>query len=194
MKKLLSIALAFTFTFNVYAATAVSELEKSMDDYQYALTVEWDQKDQKFYDAQTQAFFSKMGSLIQEKGLKQEEIISLAEKKIANKQAVEALKLKLNLLGNVKDTTELAAVLKDVSKDMYAQGAAWNGDAVIIGGIVVLVVAIVGYAIWFSANHVCVQYSERWECDSYTNCTSYNYCYTDTRCGWEDYCVRYEKK
>jgi hypothetical protein len=197
MKKLLSIVLALSFTVNVFAATATQELEKSLDNYQYAMTVEWDQKDQKFYDAKTQEFFAQMGSLIKEKGLKQEEIIALAEKKIANKQTVEAIKLKLNLIGNVKTTSELASVLKDVSKDMYSKGAAWNGDAVLVSGVVVLIVAVVGYAIWFGNTHKCVAWDERWECDTYTDCyDDYPYgttCYEDTSCGWETYCTRYEK-
>lgn len=198
MKKLLSVVLAFTFTFNVFAAsTATQELEKSLDNYQYAMTVEWDQKDQKFSDAQTEKFLADMGKLIKEKGLKQEEILALAEKKIANKQTVEAMKVKLALIGSVRNSSELASVLKDVSKDMYSQGASWNGDVVMTAGLVVLVVAVVGYAIWFSANHRCVEYSERWECDTYRDC-GYDYygsiCYSDTTCQWVDYCTRYEKK
>ncbi len=198
MKKLLSIVLALTFTCNVFAAsTATQELEKSLDNYQYAMQVEWDQKDQKFADAQTEKFLAEMGKLIKEKGLKQEEIMAIAEKKIANKQTVEAMKLKLALAGNVRNSAELAAVLKDVSKDMYSRGASWNGDVLLSAGLVVLVVAVVGYAIWFSANHECVEWSERWECDTYTDCGTDYYgsiCYTDTSCRWDDYCTRYEKK
>lgn len=195
MKKLMSLVLALSFSMNVFASAATSELEKSIDSYQYAMTVEWDQKDQKFADAQTQAFFAEMGKLISEKGLTQEEIISLAEKKIANKQTVEAIKLKLSLVGSVKNSAELNSVLKDISKDMYSKGASWNGDAVLIGGVVVLVVALVGYAVWFGATHECVAWDQRWECSSSSNCDSYgNYCYSDSSCGWEDYCTRYVKK
>lgn len=194
MKKLMSIVLALTFSLNVFASAATQELEKSLDDYQYAMTVEWDQKDQKFADAQTTAFFEKMGKLITDKGLKQEEIIALAEKKIANKQTVEAIKLKLNLIGNVKNSSELNSVLKDISKDMYSKGASWNGDVVLIGGVVVLVVALVGYAVWFGSTHECVAYDQRWECNSYDHCDGYGYCYSDSSCGWEDYCTQYVKK
>ena len=198
MKKLLSIVLAFTFTFNVFAASTASQaLEKSLDNYQYAMTVEWDQKDQKFSDAQTEKFLAEMGRLIKEQGLKQEEILALAEKKIANKQTIEAMKLKLALIGDVKNSSELASVLKEVSKDMYSRGASWNGDVVLTAGLVVLVVAVVGYAVWFSATHECVAWSERWECDTYRDC-GYDYygsiCYTDTTCRWVDYCTRYQKK
>lgn len=194
MKKFISFILAFSFSFNVFASAATAELEKSIDEYQYALTVDWDQKDQEAYDAHTQAFFAKMGALIKEQGLTQQDVIALAEKKISNKEALKSLQVKLALAGEAKNSAELMNILKDVQKDMYAQGASWNGSTVITVGIVVLVVAVVGYAIWFSANHRCVEYAERWECNSYSNCTTYNYCYTDTVCGWDDYCVRYEKK
>lgn len=51
--KLTALLLTFCFSLNVMASTGtVQELERHLDEYQYALTVEWDQKDQSFYQTQ----------------------------------------------------------------------------------------------------------------------------------------------
>ena len=194
MKKLLSFLLVLCFSANVMAGSSAG-LERAMDDYQYALTVEWDQKDQKVYQAKTDAFFAEMAKLISQEGLSQAEVLAIAEKKMQNKAQLEALKLKLSLAGKASNSAELAKILQDSVKGMYAQGASWNGDALLPIGIGLLVAAIVGYAIWFHATHECVATDERWECSSYTECNTYgDYCWSDESCGWETYCTQYVKK
>ena len=189
--KLLSLVLSLLMTFNVLAASGTAqELERAFDDYQYAVTVEWDQKDQTVYEAETQAFFERMGVLMSEEGVGKEQILALAEKKMGNKQSLEALKLKLSLIGEVKSSEELARVLRDHSKEFYGQGASWSPSAVeILGGVAA--VLLIGYLIWFNANHVCVAYNQVWECDSYSNSSG---SHTSTSCGWYNRCSRYAKK
>ena len=76
--RFVSLLVAFCFSLNVMASTGtIQELEKHMDDYQYALSVEWDQQDQAFYDAQTKVFFAKMATLISEGGLSQAEVVKM---------------------------------------------------------------------------------------------------------------------
>jgi hypothetical protein len=194
MKKLLSFLLVLCFSVNVMAGSTAG-LERAMDEYQFSLTVEWDQKDQKVYQAKTDAFFAEMAKIISQEGLKQEEILAVAEKKMKNKAQLEALKLKLALAGKASSNAELAKVLQDSVKDMYQSGASWNGEAVlpILGGLALA--ALIGYAIWFSATHECVAYDSRWECHAYDHCDAYGeYCYSDSSCGWEDYCTQYVKK
>ena len=194
MKKLLSLLLVLCFSTNVMAGSTIG-LERAMDEYQFALTVEWDQKDQKFYQAKTDAFFAEMAKLIAKDGLSQEEILSVASKKMSNKTQFEALKLKLSLVGKAPSSSELASVLQSSVKDMYQSGASWNGDAVlpVLGGL--LVAALIGYTIWFHATHECVAFDQRYECDSYTECDSFgDYCYTEESCGYNSYCTEYVKK
>jgi hypothetical protein len=196
MKKLFSFLLVLCFSVNVMAGSTAG-LERALDEYQFALTVEWDQKDQAVYQAKTDAFFKEMAKLIAQDGLSKEEILSVAEKKMTNKAQLEALKLKLALAGSVSNSEQLAGVLQESVKGMYSQGASWNGDAVlpILGGLALA--ALIGYAVWFSATHECVAWDERWECNAYTDCYDDYYgtsCYEDTSCGWETYCTRYEKK
>lgn len=193
MKKLFSFLLVLCFSANLMAASTAN-LERAMDDYQFALTVDWDQKDQAVYQAKTDAFFAELAKLIAEEGLSKEEILAVAEKKMANKAQLEALKLKLALAGNVSSSQELGKVLQESVKGMYSQGASWNGVAVlpILGGLALA--AIIGYAIWFSATHECVAWEDRWECSSSSYCDDYGYCSSHDSCGWEPYCTQYVKK
>lgn len=187
--KFISFILLLCFSMNVLASTGtVQELERQIDEYQYAMTVEWDQKDPAFQKAQTEAFVEKLNLLVKKQGLEKEELEKLVDKKIVNKQALAALKLKLSVLSSASSSKELASLLSEHSKDLYIQGASWNGDATTVLSVVAVVV-IVGYLVWFSATHKCIAYEERWECNtSHTGSSSHS------SCGWETYCSAWAKK
>ena len=205
--KFVSLLVAFCFSLNVMASTGtIQELERSIDEYQYALTVDWDQKDEKFYEERTQIFFNQMAKLI-EAGLSQKEIQTLVEKRVNNNKAVEALKLKLSLTAKNVSSEELAKVVKEATKDLYAQGASWNGYMVfpwIAGGIVI---ALLAYGAWWDANHECVAYENQYVCNTYNTCngqvyygptyygsTTCTFPQSYTTCGYADICTEYAKK
>lgn len=210
--RIVSLLVAFCFSLNVMASTGtVQELERAMDDYHYSLSVEWDQKDQKFYDAQTKAFFAKLEKLIKEDGMSQSEIMNLVEKKANNKAVVDALKLKLTLLSKGASAEEMAAIVRESAKDMYSQGASWNGSVVVPVVIGLLVAAVIGYSIWWDATHECVAWESQYVCNTYNDCYygggyydpyygggyyGGSYCYgpSYTTCGYADVCVEYAKK
>jgi hypothetical protein len=201
--RFISLFVAFCFSLNVMASTGtVQELERQLDDYHYSLSVEWDQEDQKFYETRTNEFFAKLKKLIMEEGLSQDQIMTLVEKKVHNKKVVEALKLKLGLMAGKSSPEELAKIIQDSSKDLYSQGASWNGQVVITVAIGLLVAAVVGYAIWWDANHECVAYESQYVCNTFSNC---NYgggyygggCYGGgyyTTCGNTDVCTQYARR
>ncbi len=197
---------------NVMAGTAGAlKLERSLDDYQFAMTVEWDQKDVKFKDAKTKEFYTALEKIIKEDGVTQLEIMGLMEKKLLNHQALEALRLKLALLGNAASPEALAKSLEASSKDMYSQGASWNGEIVIPLAIGVIVVAVIAYKWWWEKNHVCAEWQlvddcvdTYWDdqtCTTHTDSDGYDYETCDsywheeytTTCGPMNHCVRYEK-
>ena len=207
--RFVSLLVAFCFSLNVMASTGtIQELERAMDDYTYALSVEWDQKDQAFYEAQTKAFFDKMSKMISEDGLSKEEVMKLIELKTKNKASLEALKLKLSVLAKGASTEELVKIVKDASKDLYDQGASWNGSVIIPVAIGIVVVGALAYSIWWSATHECVAYSNQYVCNTYNDCHYYGggyysgyygggyACYggSYTTCGYVDVCTQYAKK
>jgi hypothetical protein len=210
--RFISLLIAFCFTFNVMAASGtVTEFERALDDFHYSLSVEWDQKDQAFYDAKTKEFFSKMESMIKNEGLSQEQVLTVVTKKVNNPKMVEALKLKASLMGKAASTEELAKMIKDSTDEMYAQGASWNGSAIVPVAIGVLVVAAIGYAVWWGATHKCVRYEQQYVCNTYNDCYysggyydpyygggyyGGSYCYGGgyTTCGYQNVCAEYDKK
>lgn len=215
--RFVSLLIAFCFSFNVMAASGtIQELERQMDEYQYVLSVEWDQQDQAFFEAQTAQFFSKLGKLIKDDGLSKEEIMKLVEMKTKNKTALEALKLKVSLLAKDASVEELAGIVRESAKDLYSQGASWNGQVVFSVAIGLVLVGLVAYSVWWSATHECVAYENQWVCNTYDSCYytggsisgSYHYdvwgnwvspgytCYgpSQTRCGYADVCTQYAKK
>lgn len=178
MKKMLSAILLLCLTANVFAT---SHLEAVMDDFQYAMAVEWDQKDIKFQAAQTK----KLIAGLEASGASTEELLALVEKKVPNKKMVEAIKLKLSLK-NISSEQEIAQVVAESSKDFGVKGASWNGDVVSNVGVV-LVVAVLAYAVYRAVAYECVETEYQFTCRGSVVDGS-------DRCFYADVCVRSEKK
>ncbi len=193
--RFVALFLSLCLTLNVFAASAGQlQLERELDEYNYVLSVEWDQKDKNVYEAETAKFLQKVSQLMILEGLSSSDLISLAQKRTKNKAALEAIKLRLSLQGPAKSEADLLQILKENSGEFYSKGASWNGDVVLIGGVVLLLAALIAYTIWFDANHVCVASEERYECNSTTQNDSWGNPSTNTVCGFRDVCIAYEKK
>lgn len=199
--RLISAILCLCLTFNVMAASGtVQEFERALDEYQYSITVEWDQKDQAFMSVQTEAFYGAMASLM-DKGLTSEEIMKVVSKKSNNVKEIEAMKLRMQLLAkNSNSSTDLAQAVAASSKNLYSNGASWEGSATLITvGIVAIIGAAVAYSIWFDSKHTCVETVIGQEC-GWVSPYPYQYGYQDYQgfqryeCWAASYCTRYEKK
>lgn len=212
MRKLLSFILLLCLNLNAFAGVGGTlKLERLIDDYQYVVTVEWDQKNQQFYDQETQKFFAGMQKLIQEESLTKAEVLTLMEKKLVSKNTLESLKLKLSLLSKNESSEDLAKALKDSAKDMYSQGANWNGEVIIPLAIGIVVIAALAYKWWWDVHHKCVAWEEKYECStsswddrscwteydedgtSYQECDYYWQQEVTTTCGMMNSCTEYEK-
>ena len=198
--RFISLIVAFCFSFNVMASTGtVQEFERLLDNYHYDLTVEWNQKDQNFYTQKTQEFFAQTEKLIREKGLTQKDMLSVVEKKTNNKEVVEALTLKFSMMKDFS-LEEMLQGLKDSSKDMYSEGASWNGYWIAPVAVLLIIGGIIGYSIWWNNNHVCVETDTQYICRTHNNCYPYSStygqtCYSSyTSCGYEEVCTKYEEK
>jgi hypothetical protein len=181
--KLISLALSLCLSFNVLASTGTAqELEKALDNYNYSMAVEWDQKDVNFSEMKTQELIASVVAL-RNAGLSRDEMMNVIQKKVGDKAAFEALKLKVAML-NINSDAELAKAMRDISKDMYSQGASWSGSAgVAVGVAVVLVIAVVILSTT-SDDYECVQ----WEVGEYCEAGDYMIC------GYGEHCVQYERK
>lgn len=193
--RLISALLCFCLTFNVMAASGtVGELEKALDDYQYSLTVEWDQKDESFRTAKTEEFYAAMSDLMN-KGLSQEDVLAVVSKKAKSSKEVEAIKLRMEMLaGKATSASDLANAITADARNLYASGASWEGSAILISvGIVAVIGAAIAYSVWFDKNHTCVATAQGQNCgwvSPYMNAPQSAQYYT---CWETTYCTEYAK-
>ena len=197
MKKLALGILCFMMTLNSFAAsTGKADLIEVFDDYQYGVTVDWDQKDEKKLAEITDAFYKNLDALTLEKGMDVKEIEALMNARMQSSKLPESAKLKLRLMGKNPDRAELIKFLKEEGKQMYAQGSSWNGEAVALYGFGIAFVAIAAYAIYFNLTHACVRWEEDRDnliCTVNTGPCGYGTCGQE-RCYYDDYCAEWVKK
>src|SRR6476620_877805 len=97
--KLITWILVLCFTSQVFAGTAREDLTTALNNYEYNMVVDWDQKDMKKAEAFNQKFADTLAKLY-DRGLKQEELLSALEGRIKNKEKFDALKMKAALAEN----------------------------------------------------------------------------------------------
>lgn len=146
LKKLIALLFALA-VFNVQASVPVTNLKTlsgAFDNLNFALTVEWDQKDKKFYNAQM-AEFKKEVIALQKKGMTNSEILEFAKINIKNKKLAGDLDELFAVVKTNKMTEGEARnfLLTSIGKN-YSEGASWQGGALAsTAGLVVLIVFIV---------------------------------------------------
>lgn len=173
--KNIALFLALCFTMNVFASVGpIQKFEKSLDSYNYTLSVEWDQKDEAFKKEATKKFLSEIKSLIENENLNKEDVIFLLEKKVNNKETIEAIKLRTSLLGDIRTSNEFAETIMNSSEDFYSRGASWNGTVKVVAISALVLTVALGFAMWYSATHGCQEYAQI--CDNHGCHNDYNNC------------------
>lgn len=170
--KIVAFLLSLCLTMNVFASSGMSsEVLRTMDDYQYAMTVEWDQQDRSFAEAQTRKLFQEFSALFAQ-GMTSEQLLKIVEDKIKNPALVKELRLKAQMIPTGSQD-EMIQALADSSTSFYTEGASWNGTAVMFyGGVALFFIGFIAYTTWYNANYECVEYELR----------------------YHNVCVRYEEK
>lgn len=152
-KKFTAMFLLTAFT-HVYAVTPIaqaqalkSELNKTFDELNYKLNVEWDQKDTKVFDQVVKSFEKDIASL-QAQGLSNDELTQHALDKIKDKQIQKDIaELQKIIKDNQMSDAEARAFVIQKLSSTYSHGASWSGSrmgvhtALIIGAIILIVVA-----------------------------------------------------
>lgn len=193
LKKLIAISLVFTFL-NVHAAAPVSNLKalaSAYDKLNFALTVEWDQKDKDFYSANMKQFKKTLVKLRQE-GLNNVDLVKFAQTKIKNKQAAKEIETLFNVveINKLSDTEAREFILNTVEQNR-TNGSNWLGSELSTSAFIALLVVLAiiiastestgggsydgGYYENCYDDYVC------WDV-----CYDYSSCYS--QCGWETTC------
>lgn len=152
-KKLTALFLLTAFT-QVYAVTPVvtaaalkSELNKSFDELNYKLNVEWDQKDTEVFDQAVNGFEKEIAEL-QAQGVTNKDLVDHALEKIKDKQVQRDMaELQTVIKENQMTDAEARAFVIQKLSSTYSHGASWSGSrmgvhtALIIGAIILIVIA-----------------------------------------------------
>lgn len=208
--KLLSWILILCFSAQAFAGTAQEDLTTALNDYEYNMVVEWDQKDVEKAEAFNQQFANTLEKLY-ERGLTQEELLAKIEARVHDKTKFSALKASALLAGErASDARTVADLLQSQLPNMGQRGASWNGEVYFwtIAPLVIIAALIIYQYVWKS-NHrcaeaareeVCDEVCDDWSysdnnCDSWgNNCTSGQYCVrSHTECGLQEFCKKWEK-
>ncbi len=139
--KLVTLLMAFTFFTAVAGANNHEGLKAAFDEFNYATTVEWDQKDPTFLEAKK----LELAQAIEAQGLSREELISVTKSLLNDKILVKQLDQVLNSVSMNDLTAEQAREImaKALSKSQM-NGANWNGIIVLTPvGLLVLVLIII---------------------------------------------------
>jgi len=144
MKRIISLFLALAFMPQLVLASSANGLKQAIDEYSYSMTVEWDQNDPAYSEAQSRLFAQRVKDLIKA-GLSKEEIAAALPG-----INLEQFNTELMLI-DVKNPEAVAGFMKKKMASAYSQGASWNGRVVNIIAPLLIVGAIVGLILFINA-------------------------------------------
>ncbi|MES2527088.1 MAG: hypothetical protein V4598_08365 [Bdellovibrionota bacterium] len=141
-KKLITLMMVLAITTTSAFAQTNSGLKSAFDELNYSLTVEWNQKDKAFYDAQMKKFNASLKEL-QAKGLTNAELIEFVKSEVKDAKVAKDMETAFNMIQLQKmNASQAANYMTETMKKSYSVGASWNGDAVLYIGLGVLLVVV----------------------------------------------------
>ena len=165
-------ALAITTTSAL--ANSNSGLKSAFDELNYSLTVEWNQKDKSFYDAQMKKFNSTLKEL-QSRGLTNAQLIEFVKSEVKDAKVARDMETAFTMIQLQKmNASQAASYMTETMKKSYSVGASWNGDAVVYIGLGVLLVVV---ALAVAAGGVSAGGNGGGYCEEVYVCDTY--CYND---------------
>jgi Skp family chaperone for outer membrane proteins len=129
------------FTVQAHAST-MNGLKAAFDEMNYSITVEWDQKDQSFYEAQLKKFMGTVRDL-QQKGLTKDQMIDFAKSQVKDQRVAKDLETAFSMISiNKMSSEEASKYMMDSMKRAYSNGASWSGDVLVYLAVGLLIVAL----------------------------------------------------
>jgi len=145
--KVLSLFISLLLSFNLMAAdVGENRLSRLVDDLQFSLTVEWDQKDKEAFNKINDEFRQKIEAMVQEEGISKAELIKLLEARVSNNKLMDELQIRIQLMSANPTSSEVFALFQEMKSSLYGQGASWNGEVVMVSSLAL--VMIVFTIIW----------------------------------------------
>jgi len=140
-RRLFSLFVVFALVSVSAHATSRSGLKQAFDELNYALTVEWDQQDKDFHNAQLKKFSLKLNELKKE-GLTNAELLTFIKKEVKDQRVGRDIETAFNMIQiNKMSNDEASNYMIETMKKSYSAGASFNGEVFLYLGIGLLVVA-----------------------------------------------------
>jgi hypothetical protein len=174
LRTLFSFVLSLAITISSVGASTQTSLKDAFDEFNYSISVEWDQKDLGFYENQRKKFIDNISEL-QAQGTTYQEMIDFLRSQVKDGTLAKDLETAFNMIQiNRMSQDEAHKYLLQTINNSYSTGASWNGETGywISMGVVVIAFAIgIIYAIKVTKE------------DSGTP--------TPDNCSWSSYCTPY---
>ena len=129
LRKLSLVMLSFILLSVQVNAGTNNSLAQAVEELNYSLSVEWDQKDQNFYDQKMKAF-SDTVSKLQENGLTNQQLVDQVVSQIKDKNLAKDAETTFNMIQiNKMGAIEAQNAIHGLLGKSYNRGASWNGEA-----------------------------------------------------------------
>lgn len=183
LKKFFMSFVAFALVTVQAQAATHNSLKAAFDELNYSLSIEWDQKDRAFYDAQMKEFQARIGAL-QAQGLTNTELVEFAKSQVKNEAMARDIDTTFSMIQiNRMSVTEANTLVRDLVRNSYSTGASWNSSTTLLGGLAILLLiaavasAAGGGVYGCDSGYACYDYYDSWGYYLYTDCGYGNSCY-----------------
>lgn len=166
MKRIFGFLTAFSFICVQATAGTTEGLKTAFEELNYNLSVEWDQKDQNFYDQEMKKFASELKSL-KAQGLTNTEIVAFVKSEMKNEKVAKDLETAFSMIQvNQMTLDEASSYMIESLKMARSTGANWSASTHLAFSAVfsVLVLAAIIVAPVPTHARYCVDYLQ---CDAY---------------------------
>ena len=147
--KIISLILALSLSLSSFARA--ESVRSIVDEHQYFLTVEWDQKDMNVLKAQEELFLARISE------------ISAAELEaylLENVSPADLELMKMRFKIAQENNENPMTVMRELSRGQ--QGASWNGVMPVLMGVTIVAFSVFVAYTWFIHNQL--------ECDGFYDC------------------------
>lgn len=171
-KKVSMYVLALAMIIVQAQASAQSGLKAAFDELNYSLSVEWDQKDQAFFNQKSEAFTEELIRL-QKAGVSNQQLLNELLSEIENKNLARDIQATFSLMSiNALSQDEATRQIKSILEKNYQTGANWNGGSVLLGMVLVIaIIAVVGIVYQDQIKKEGERCYMAWKCNDYCGLT-----------------------
>lgn len=142
LRRLLTLCLAFSFVMTSVHASSTDGLKLAFEELQFALEVEWDQKDPAFKKAQLEKFSDRLNEL-KAQGLTNSDLIASSIGQIKDESLRKQIETANSLIAiNHMSEVEARKMIQENFEKSLSKGASWNCESFLTIGAVVLFVVL----------------------------------------------------